>query len=100
MKQRASTSVRLALAAAVLLISAGQVLARPDTRSYTCAQNKALVAQHGAIVMSTGPNTWARIVSGGQYCLMGEILEWKYVPARDTPRCLAGYICNDNYYID
>ena len=100
MKPFVSKPARLALAAAVLIVSAGQVMARPDTRNYSCAQNRALVAQYGKIVMSTGQYTYDQIVANRSYCEQGEIIQRLYAPAADTPRCLVGYICTNNYYIE
>ena len=40
--------------------------ARPDTRAMTCAEAAALVARAGAIVMSTGPATYARFIDALQ----------------------------------
>ena len=97
MELLASTPARLALAATVLLASSVPTLARPDTRAYTCAQNRGIVTQYGAIVMSTGPHSYDRIVLARNYCQPDEFLNKKYVPSIDLPRCFIGYVCKNHY---
>ncbi|MFZ1814267.1 MAG: hypothetical protein WBO55_05580 [Rhizobiaceae bacterium] len=67
--------------------------ARPDVRVMSCAQVRTMVASRGAVVMTTGQHTYDRIVAGIGLCGGDEELELKRVPAKDNPRCLAGYIC-------
>jgi hypothetical protein len=66
---------------------------RLSTTSLTCAQARAIVASHGAVVLGTGGITYQRFVAHGGFC---ERLEWArptYAPTRDTPACPVGGVC-------
>ncbi|MEZ5872717.1 MAG: hypothetical protein R3D32_12935 [Nitratireductor sp.] len=67
--------------------------ARTDTRKMTCEQGRNFIRQNGAVVMTTGTHTYARIVSGTGFCDGDEETELKVVPTLDSPRCRIGYIC-------
>ncbi len=85
------------LAGALLLAGSASIglAARPDTRAYTCDQGRSLIAQSGAIVMTTGPNTFDRIVHNRGFCTHGQDTVSEIVPASDDPRCRIGYTCRD-----
>jgi hypothetical protein len=53
----------------------------------TCAEVTALVAQQGAVVLSTGEFTYDRYVSGPGACLPGEAARRSTVPTSDSGRC-------------
>jgi len=81
-----------------LLVLAGAseaFAARPDTRRMSCQQGRALIAQYGSVVMTTGQHTFARIVSGRGFCAPGEETVRKIVPSADSPRCDIGFTCRD-----
>lgn len=80
-------------ALAALLLIAGQAQARPDSTAMSCRDAAALVARQGAVVMSTGPNTFDRYVSQVRYCAGGEELKPEWVRTRDVPQCFIGYTC-------
>jgi hypothetical protein len=87
-----------ALAAAVFLGGAVALPApaeaqRPDTRAMTCQQAQAFVRQRGAVVMTTGQFTYARIVAGLGFCGGDEETQLKIAPTRDQPRCRVGLVC-------
>ncbi|GIL00291.1 MAG: hypothetical protein BroJett030_01900 [Alphaproteobacteria bacterium] len=85
---------RPAMALIILLAAGGPALAaRPDTRAYTCDQGRAIVAQYGSIVMTTGQFTYDRIVHNRGFCGPGEETQLKVVPSLDNPRCRIGYTC-------
>ena len=79
----------------MMLVAAGgpALAARPDTRAYTCEQGRALIAQYGSIVMTTGQFTYDRIVHNRGFCGPGEETQLKIVPSLNDPRCRIGYIC-------
>jgi hypothetical protein len=67
-----------------LSLLAGTALAqRPSTLGMSCGEAQALVAQAGAIVLSTGQHTYDRYVAHFGYCLPGEFLEREWVPTAD-----------------
>ncbi|MEZ5792637.1 MAG: hypothetical protein R3D34_18250 [Nitratireductor sp.] len=86
-------AMAISVAVLALVVSDPANAARPDTRAMTCENGKKLVRQSGAIVMTTGTHTYARIVSGTGYCGGDEETELKVVPSRDNARCRIGYIC-------
>ncbi len=67
--------------------------ARPDTRALTCAQASALVARDGAVVMTTGPFTYQRIVRDGGFCTIETTTRPDYEATRDERQCFVGYRC-------
>ena len=66
---------------------------RPLTSSMACAQAAGHVASQGAIVLSTGPYTYDRYVSGPSFCTYGEFPDPAWVPTADNPQCFVGYQC-------
>ena len=81
--------------ATILALAPVALAARPDTRAYTCDQGRSLIAQSGAIVMTTGPNTYERIVHNRGFCSPDQEQVTEIVPASDDPRCRIGYTCRD-----
>lgn len=82
----------IAAAAAISVPSLGGAQ-RPDTRTMTCAAAAALVKDQGAIKLTTGANTYARLVSLRRYCEMNEVTIRHFAQTSDNPRCNVGYIC-------
>lgn len=85
---------RIGAAAAMLLLAAGPALARPDVSRMSCAQAQALIEQSRAIVVTTGPTTYDRYVSGYRYCEPFErFAHPAYVRTQDNQSCQIGYTC-------
>lgn len=78
-----------------LAILAGTSLcdARPSTTTMSCGQAAATVAKAGAIVLTTGPNTYERFVASNAECLPGEFTEAARAPTADSEDCTVGYVC-------
>jgi hypothetical protein len=68
---------------------------RPSTVAMSCGQAAGLVASAGGIVLGTGGYTYDRFVRDRGFCLITEITEPAWVPARDTPQCFIGYRCRE-----
>ena len=68
----------------------------PSSRTLSCQAARQLVASRGAVVLSTGPHTYDRYVSGGQACVIGETTEPAWVPTSDSPQCFVGYRCRES----
>jgi hypothetical protein len=81
--------MRRTLLTLMLISSTSVALAqsRPSTVSMSCLGVRSLVARQGAVVLSTGPLTYDRYVSGGNSCSLGERPEPTWVPTTDTPQC-------------
>jgi hypothetical protein len=67
--------------------------ARPDTRTMTCQQAQEFVRRNGAVVMTTGPHTFERIVSNRSFCDFDETTWLMVAPTRDVPNCRVGSYC-------
>jgi hypothetical protein len=67
--------------------------ARPTTTGLPCASVAGLVASRGAVVLSTGPNTYDRYVASGAACQRGEGTEAAFERTSDAVQCFIGYRC-------
>ena len=79
--------------AAALAAAMSPASARPFTPSMSCGAAAGVVAQNGAIVLSTSQTTYDRFVLDRRFCSYGEHIEPAYVQTRDTGSCLIGYTC-------
>lgn len=87
MNTPARHAVRLGIAALIAVTAAGSALARPDTRSMTCAQTQNLIVRSGAIVLTTGRHTYDRYVASARYCSLPNVPTLTSVQTRDTRQC-------------
>src|SRR3712207_8809967 len=60
--------------------------ARPSTLAMTCREAAALVAQSGAIVLSTGKHTYDRFVANAGFCPHDDWADSAWAPTRDGRR--------------
>jgi hypothetical protein len=67
----------------------------PPTSQRTCGANRQLVLREGAVVLDTGPSTYARFVRSGAECLNEQFPEPAWVPSSNNPQCFIGYRCKD-----
>ena len=84
---------RTILAGIAVVIGASAATGRPATYAMTCAEAQALVANTGAIVMSTGQYTYERFVAHRGFCRHGVVTDRVYVPTLDSSQCWVGYRC-------
>jgi hypothetical protein len=49
----------------------------------------------GAVVLDTGPMTYARFVRSGAECTVDQFPEPAWVPSSNNPQCFIGYRCKD-----
>jgi hypothetical protein len=85
----------LAMLALACIATSALAQARPSTVNRPCASSRQLVFSQGAIVLSTGPNTYDRYVRDLSFCEPNQYLSPAVVPAFDTPQCPVGYRCKD-----
>lgn len=84
------------LIVAIALVS-GVAFARPDTTNMTCRDAAGLVADAGAIVLSTGkPYLYERFVANQSFCGGSERTVTAYVSTLDNDSCNIGYVCEQN----
>lgn len=87
--------VIIAGAAAVAAGTSAHAQGRPDTRAMPCEDARAFVQEQGSAVMTTGPYTYSRIVSGYGLCPAGNYTVAKLAPTQNNPSCHVGYVCMD-----
>jgi hypothetical protein len=75
------------------LATAAAAQGRPSTLAMTCGQTRALIAQQGAIVLSTGLHTYDRYVRDQGFCPLGEITQPVWERTADAAQCPIGYRC-------
>lgn len=85
------------LVCTALMPALAQAQSRPDTTTLTCSEASELVARAGAIVMTTGPATYARFVRDGGFCPLPETTQPSWELTRDNPKCFVGYTCRDKF---
>ncbi|WP_420338868.1 hypothetical protein [Roseibium sp.] len=72
---------------------------RPDVRSMTCSQAKALVQKQGTVNFATGPNSWTQVKAGVNYCADRAVsLTPVFAPTKDNPQCQVGFTCTQMRY--
>ena len=87
---------KIMLVALALTFAAPAFAARPNTKNLTCRDAAGLVAQNGAIVLSTGANTYDRFVAHQGYCGKEEVISPAFVKTLDNKQCFIGYTCEQN----
>ena len=81
---------------AALLASSVPCLAqpRPSAPALPCAEVARLVTTQGAVVLSTGAQTYDRYVSTRGFCPRSTYARPAYVATRDAPQCYIGFYCS------
>lgn len=92
-------TIRLVLVSSATLgtFSTAFAQGRPATPAMTCAVAADLVTRSGAIVVTTGPITYARIVRDGGFCEIPERPKPAFELTLDNPKCFVGYTCQDKF---
>ena len=91
--------MKILVSSLCLVLSATAALAQPRVSAplTPCAAAAGLVQAHGAAVLGTGGATYDRFVSGGDFCVIGEVADPAWTPALDTPQCFVGYRCRPRF---
>ncbi|MET0312849.1 MAG: hypothetical protein ABW275_00495, partial [Hansschlegelia sp.] len=69
--------------------------ARPYAPKMSCSSLQSLLKERGALVISTGPNTYDRYVSDSRYCQRTQRLVPEWIQSADKPDCGVGYTCKE-----
>jgi hypothetical protein len=88
LKSIVAAGIALPLAAS-LAIAQG----RPSTTRMTCSAARNLVQSRGAIVLSTGRDTYDRFVRDRSFCEFDEALDPLWAPTTDVAQCPVGFRC-------
>ena len=74
----------LLMTVCAVLAATGLAEARPDSRGMSCAEIRAMIRSHRAVVLTTGPNTYDRYVRQfGNECDWPEVPMSASIPSRD-----------------
>ncbi|WP_375408776.1 hypothetical protein [uncultured Methylobacterium sp.] len=88
----------LPVSVAIVAFASGAIAqGRPAAPAMTCAAAVDLVARNGAIVLTTGPITYARFVRHGGFCPVPETPKPAFEQTLDDPKCFVGYTCQDRF---
>jgi hypothetical protein len=79
----------------IAICSIPAMAARPNTTKLTYRDAAGLVDSAGAIVLSTGANTFDRYVANQGFCGNDEVAVNAYAPTLDKDSCLIGLACVD-----
>lgn len=71
---------------------------RPDTRTMTCSQVQSMIERNGAVVMTTGRNTFDRFVFTRNSCPHGDVTRNEWVTTKDVSRCLVRICVNPRQF--
>jgi hypothetical protein len=94
-EEETMTRTLLSALALALIATAAAAQVGPPTSQRTCSANRQLVMREGAVVLDTGPSTYARFVKNGSECLVDQFPEPAWVPSSNNPQCFIGYRCKD-----
>ena len=88
------------MAISIIAAASGAAVAQnyPSTTQMTCSSARATVIERGAIVLSTGGQTYDRVVRDTSFCVYGQRLRPVFAPTRDNPQCLVGDRCFDETF--
>jgi hypothetical protein len=81
-----------------LMLSNALAQGRPDTTRLACSAANRLVAQSGAVVLTTGPDLYDRFVNSEGFCSLDQIAKPAFVRSADKPQCFIGYTCERREY--
>ncbi len=73
--------IALSLGATIAIAQVG-----PPRSQRTCGTNRQLVLREGAVVLDTGPSTYARFVRSGAECTVDQFPEPAWVPSSNNPQ--------------
>ena len=88
-----SAALSLLATAALSLLATAALAQRPSTLAMSCDEANELVASRGAVVLSTGRNTFDRFVASAGFCAHAEYAYDGFAPTRDAEECRIGYTC-------
>jgi hypothetical protein len=95
-KRRKVMRMLIPALALAFMATAAAAQVGPPTSQRPCSANRQLVLRDGAVVLDTGPTTYARFVKSGAECLVGQFPEPAWVPSSNNPQCFIGYRCRDS----
>lgn len=82
--------MRIAVVASVAALAATAALAqgRPDARTMTCGEVRAMIEERGAVVLTTGRHTYDRYVRDRWQCFStADVGVRAFITTRDTRSC-------------
>ena len=61
---------------------------RPDARTMSCEEVRAMIATRGAVVLTTGRHTYDRYVAGSHFCPPPDVARPETIRTRDADQCM------------
>jgi hypothetical protein len=86
---------RIFVAALAVLTLTPLAHARPDLSQMSCKEAQQTLIRNGAVVFTTGRNTYDRFVTSRAYCDSWEEAVPAYQATRDNPQCQVGFQCEE-----
>ena len=99
MMARKAIFASMLMAAAMLPSLAALAQGRPDARTMSCERVRSLIAERGAVVLTTGRHTYDRYVHDGRFCDMGEVARPITITAQGGEPCVV-MECRDEPRVD
>ena len=90
-------AIAVSMLAASVVPALGQ--GRPDARTMSCERVQALIAERGAVVLTTGRHTYDRYVLDGRFCEMREVARPLTIPTKGGEACVV-LECRDEPIVD
>jgi hypothetical protein len=87
------TSNAVAIALAFSVVTGAYAQGRIDTRTFTCAALKSLVARSRNIELASSDRIYELVHEDSGACRQGETGAPAYEPTIDVPACFAGWRC-------
>lgn len=91
----ARSPFRIFAAALAFLALTPLAQARPDLRQMSCKEAQQTLIRNGAVVFTTGRNTYDRFVTSRAYCDSWEDAVPAYQQTRDNAQCQVGFQCKE-----
>jgi hypothetical protein len=67
----------------------------PASSNMTCSEATSMVADLGAVVLTTGASRYERYVRSSEFCVQPENESPALVPTSNNPICFIGYTCGN-----
>lgn len=72
---------------------------RPDARAMSCERVQAMIAERGAVVLTTGRHTYDRYVLDGRFCDMRKVARPMTITTKGGEACVV-FECRDEPLMD
>lgn len=92
--------ILMVLVGSLSMVAGAGAQGRPDSRAMSCARVQDLIANNGAVVLTTGQLTYDRYVVSRQFCSHPYVPVVDFIQTRDTDQCPVYRCGNDLFPFD